>query len=292
MTSLPITGKTQLLGVIGYPIAHSLSPVMHNQAIAALGVDAVYVAFPITPANLSAALAGLAAVGTIGLSVTIPHKQAVMPLLVEISDQARAVGAVNTLWQTDRGWAGTNTDVDGFMAPLQALRSSWQGSTMVVLGSGGAARATIASARLLGCDRVVVIGRDPAKLAALQRDFAPPNPLAIALEVAGWDDADRWLPQADLLVNATPVGMPPRADELPLSIDQLALLPPSVIAYDLIYTPRPTRFLQAAADRGLQAIDGLEMLVQQGAVALTRWLDRPAPADIMRAALEQFLQHH
>jgi shikimate dehydrogenase len=116
--------------------------------------------------------------------------------------------------------------------------------------------------------------------------------LAIALEVAGWDDADRWLPQADLLVNATPVGMPPRADELPLPIDQLALLPPSAIAYDLIYTPRPTRFLQAAADRGLQTIDGLEMLVQQGAVALTRWLDRPAPADIMRAALEQFLQHH
>ncbi len=289
MNRSPITGKTRLLGVIGDPIGHSLSPVMHNQAIASLGADAVYVAFPVKPADLTRAMDGFAAVEVLGLSVTIPHKQAVMPLLAEISDVARSVGAVNTLWRTDRGWAGTNTDVDGFVAPLKVLRAHWQGATALVLGTGGAARAVIAGAKLLGCDRVVVAGRDPQKLAALQQHFGPPNPLAIALETLLWSDLDRVLPAADLLVNSTPVGMHPLAADSPLSIGQLALLPPSSIAYDLIYTPRPTCLLQMAGDRGLQTIDGLEMLVQQGAVALSRWLGQPAPVAVMRSAVEAFL---
>ncbi len=286
-----ITGKTQLLGVMGDPIGHSLSPVMHNRAIAALGVDAVYVAFPVKPADLATALAGFAAVDVLGLSVTIPHKQAVIPLLAEVSEVAQAVGAVNTLWRTDRGWSGTNTDVDGFIAPLRSLRESWQGATALVLGTGGAARAVIAGAQRLGCDRVVVAGRDRAKLAALQHHFAPPNPLAIALQTVLWDDLDSVLPTTDLLVNSTPVGMHPLEHDSPLSIGQLALLPATAVAYDLIYTPRPTRFLQWAADRELRAIDGLEMLVQQGAVALTQWLGQPAPIAVMRSALETFLHH-
>ena len=141
---MAITAKTRLLGVIGDPIQHSLSPTMHNQAIAQLGLDWIYVAFPIAPENLATALDGFAAIDLIGMSVTIPHKQAIMPLLAEISDQAQAVGAVNTVWRSPQGWCGTNTDVDGFIAPLKELRGDWSGTTAVVLGCGGAARAVVA----------------------------------------------------------------------------------------------------------------------------------------------------
>nr|MBE9135238.1 shikimate dehydrogenase [Tychonema sp. LEGE 07196] len=114
-----IQGTTKLLGVIGHPVTHSLSPAMHNAAIAHLGVDFVYLPFPVKPEDLKAALAGFAAIDLRGFSITIPHKQAILPLLSEVSPIARAIGAVNTVYRTDKGWCGTNTDVEGFLAPLQ-----------------------------------------------------------------------------------------------------------------------------------------------------------------------------
>ncbi|MGB7892535.1 MAG: shikimate dehydrogenase, partial [Microcoleus sp.] len=114
-----IKGTTKLLGVIGHPVEHSLSPAMHNAAISHLGVDFVYLPFPVKPEDLKAALAGFAAIGVRGFSITIPHKQAILPLLSEVSPIARAIGAVNTVYLTDKGWCGTNTDVEGFLAPLQ-----------------------------------------------------------------------------------------------------------------------------------------------------------------------------
>jgi shikimate dehydrogenase len=144
-----ISGTTKLLGVIGNPVTHSLSPVMHNAALAELGSDFVYVAFPVVAEELEAAIAGFAAIGVQGFNITIPHKQAIMPLLQDISDDARAVGAVNTVWRTEQGWSGTNTDVFGFMAPLKSLKD-WAGKTAVVLGNGGAARAVVAGCTRLG----------------------------------------------------------------------------------------------------------------------------------------------
>ncbi|MBE9108876.1 shikimate dehydrogenase, partial [Nodosilinea sp. LEGE 07298] len=146
---MPITGSTQLLGVIGDPIAHSLSPVMHNAALKELGVDIVYVAFPVAAEGLEAAIAGFAATGVQGFSVTIPHKQAIVPLLAELTPEAQAVGAVNTVWRTEQGWAGTNTDVAGFVAPLKEWQD-WSGKTALVLGNGGAARAVVAGCGQLG----------------------------------------------------------------------------------------------------------------------------------------------
>lgn len=283
-----ITGKTQLLGVIGDPVKHSLSPVMQNAALAELGADYVYVAFPIRAADLATALQGFAAMGVAGFNITIPHKQAIMPLLQEISQEAQAVGAVNTVWRTEQGWNGTNTDVAGFLAPLKALERDWARARGVVLGNGGAARAVVAGCGQLGMAAVQVVGRHPDKLATFAASWQD-SPLCPPLSVHPWEALADLLPQADLVVNTTPVGMHPHIGESPLDTSLLAQMQSGAIAYDLIYTPRPTRFLTLATQQGLMAIDGLEMLVQQGAAALEIWLQQSVPVDTMRRALLDYL---
>lgn len=284
-----ITGTTQLLGVIGYPVKHSLSPVMHNAAIASMGVDFVYLPWPVAPADLPTALAGFAAIGVRGFSITIPHKQAIISLLSEISPVAQAVGAVNTVWRTPTGWAGTNTDVEGFLAPLQSGDRPWNQTRAVILGAGGAARAVVAGLAQLGCAQISVVGRNLEKLQAFQTSWQD-SPWPVNLSVHDGSELPELISQAGLLVNATPVGMSPNVGQSPVTPEILATLPPGAIAYDLIYTPSPTEFLRQAQAVGAKAIDGSEMLVQQGAAALQIWLDRPVPVDIMRQALLQHLR--
>jgi shikimate dehydrogenase len=284
-----ITGQTQLLGVIGDPIAHSLSPVMHNAAIARLSLDYAYLPFAVKPSALSDALAGFAAIGLQGFNVTIPHKQAILPLLTEVSETARVIGAVNTVWRTATGWSGTNTDMIGFLAPLHDLTRDWTATIAVVLGNGGAARAVVAGCHQLGCAEIHVLGRDAAKLADFHQSWGN-SAIAQNLHVHTWDKLPNLLPQAGLLVNTTPIGMHPDIERSPLSPAEIDRLPAMLIAYDLIYTPSPTLLLQQAQNRGLVAIDGLEMLVQQGAAALQIWLQQPVPIAVMRQALNQHLE--
>ncbi|RDH49643.1 shikimate dehydrogenase [Fischerella thermalis 111/344/542] len=284
-----ITGKTKLLGVIGYPIEHSLSPVMHNAAIAQLGIDYVYLPFPIKPEDLHTAIQGFAAIGVVGFSVTIPHKQAILRSLSAVEPIAKAVGAVNTVIKKNNSWIGTNTDIEGFLAPLQAHQQNWSQKIAVILGNGGAARAVVAGCAKLGCAEIHVVGRNVQRL----RDFSQSwenSPLQVNLNVHRWDELPELIPQADLLVNTTPIGMYPKIDESPLSAAEMANLSSQAIAYDLIYTPNPTKFLQQAQQIGVTAIDGLEMLVQQGAAALKIWLQRESvPVDVMRQALQKHL---
>ncbi|NJR51875.1 MAG: shikimate dehydrogenase, partial [Leptolyngbyaceae cyanobacterium CSU_1_3] len=262
-----ITGQTNLLGVMGDPIEHSLSPVMHNAALAALGSNFVYVPFLVAPTDLPCALDGLAAIGVRGFSVTIPHKQAILPLLSEISDVAQAIGAVNTVWRTEQGWSGTNTDAEGFLAPLRSMPQNWHGAVAVILGNGGAARAVVAGCAQLGFAEIHVIGRNPHRLDEFWQSWQS-SPWAKAVSVHPWDDIAPWIARADLLVNSTPIGMAPYADRSPLTAAETEQISPHTVAYDLIYTPNPTVFLQQIRERGGVAIDGLEMLVQQGAAAL------------------------
>jgi shikimate dehydrogenase len=284
-----ITGKTKLLGVIGYPIEHSLSPVMHNAAIAQLGIDYVYLPFPIKPEDLHTAIQGFAAIGVVGFSVTIPHKQAILRFLSAVEPIAQAVGAVNTVIKKNNSWIGTNTDIEGFLAPLQAHQQNWSQKIAVILGNGGAARAVVAGCAKLGCAEIHVVGRNIQRL----RDFSQSwknSPLQVNLNVHRWDELPELIPQADLLVNTTPIGMYPKIDQSPLSAAEMANLSSQAIAYDLIYTPNPTKFLQQAQQIGVTAIDGLEMLVQQGAAALKIWLQRESvPVDVMRQALQKHL---
>jgi shikimate dehydrogenase len=292
-----ITGKTKLLGVIGHPIEHSLSPIMHNAAIRAMAavstdtdinLDYIYLPFLVEPKNLEPALAGLSAIGVQGFNVTIPHKQAILPLISELSAIAQAVGAVNTIYCTERGWAGTNTDVAGFLAPLKAHPQDWKQATVLILGNGGAARAVVAGCAQLNCAQVQVVGRNIQKLQEFLESWTKSR-LKVNLSIHLWSELPNLLPHVDLLVNTTPIGMRPQVDASPLNWAEIKKLSAGAIAYDLIYTPRPTRFLQQAEEQGAIAINGLEMLVQQGAAALELWLGQPAPVDVMRQALNRYL---
>lgn len=290
MTKTMITGKTKLLGVIGHPVEHSLSPVMHNAALAQLGLDYVYLPFPIAPENLEVAIAGLATIGVEGFSVTIPHKQAIIPLLAEISPVAQAIGAVNTVTRRGNQWVGTNTDIEGFISPLQTTyKQDWSQKVAVILGNGGAARAVVAGCHQLGFAEIHVVGRNVQRLEEFRHSWEN-SPIGENLQVHSWDHLTKLIPQANLLVNTTPIGMYPKIDESPLSTEELANLPVGVIAYDLIYIPQPTQFLQKAQQQGAIAIDGLEMLVQQGVAALKIWLQQDnIPVDVMRQALKKQL---
>lgn len=269
---------------MGYPVKHSLSPVMHNAAIATLDLDYVYLPFAVAPDALADALRGFQAIGLRGFNVTIPHKQSILPYLSNITEAAQAIGAVNTIWAGASGWCGTNTDVIGFLAPLKRLNRSWQDMPALILGNGGAARAVVAACHQLGCPDIWVFGRSADKLATFSQSWQR-SLLQPALSVHPWETLNAYLPQAGLVVNTTPLGMAPAADQSPLSRQQIQQLPAGSIVYDLIYTPRPTLFLSLAEAAGLTPIDGLEMLVQQGAAALEQWLQQPVPVAVMRDAL-------
>ena len=278
----PINASTELLGVIGQPIHHSLSPVMHNAAIAELGLNWRYLAFAVAPDRLQQAIEGLAAMGCRGLSVTIPHKETVQPLLSSVDAVARELGAVNCLIPDGQGgWRGTNTDWSGFLTPLSGRLQ--QGGQALILGSGGVVRAVLRSCCELGIEQVVLRGRNRSKLEALAADvssWAPPLLLS-----SGDEPLEPLLERSNLVVNGTPLGMAEMRDQTPLSAQQLALLPASAVVYDVVYTPRPTLLLKLAAQRGLSVFDGLEMLVQQGAAALKLWTGlEQVPVDAMRRA--------
>jgi shikimate dehydrogenase len=284
---IQLSGKTKLLGIIGHPVEHSLSPAMQNAALAELGLDWVFLPFPVAPENLEAALAGFAAIGVVGFNATIPHKQAIIPHLSHITELAKAVGAVNTVWRTQRGWEGTNTDVAGFLAPIHDR--PWNDRTTVILGNGGAARAVVAGMEQLNCGKIIVVGRDREKLTQFQQSWAG-SPYATHLQTHLWSELPDLMPSTDLLVNTTPIGMSPQVDRSPVEETLMAKLSPDAIVYDLIYTPSPTKFLQQAQQLGKKAIDGSQMLVQQGAAALRLWLQRDAvPVAVMSQALARQL---
>lgn len=286
-----IKGTTQLLGVIGDPITHSLSPIIHNTAIRHLGLDYAYVPFRVGGEDLSTAVAGLAAIGVVGFNVTIPHKQAIVPLLRDISPFAEGVGAVNTVWRQKDGWSGTNTDVEGFLAPLIDFipTDTWRQRRVLVLGCGGAARSVVVGCSQLGCSSLVVFGRNKSKLEAFYGSWLNSplkNTLSQVLSIHPWQQLMNYLPTVDLIVNTTPIGMHPISDTSPLGEQEMDLIASHAVVYDLIYTPSPTKLLRQAQLRGLVIIDGQEMLIHQGAAAFKIWTRQSPPIEVMRMALK------
>ncbi|QEQ02193.1 shikimate dehydrogenase [Thermosynechococcus sp. B0] len=279
-----ISGHTQLLGVIGDPIAHTLSPAMHNAALEHLGLNYVYVPFGVKSQQLGVAIAGLDALNVVGFNVTIPHKETILPYLADVSDLAQQVGAVNTVYRSEKGWVGTNTDVHGFLAPLRQQSYPWSEIAVLVLGYGGAARAVVTACYDLGCRQIYISGRQGERLEAFVASWPQ-----ITLHPLPWSERATCLENVSLVVNTTPIGMSPHTSATPLTAEDLAKLPATAIVYDLIYKPRPTLLLQLAMARGLQTFDGLAMLLHQGAAALEYWIGQPAPTAIMATALETAL---
>jgi shikimate dehydrogenase len=270
LSTANIGARTGLLGVIGWPVAHSRSPAMHNAALRALGLDYVYLAFAVESGHLPQAIAGARALGVRGLNVTVPHKEAALALC-EPDEVARAVGAVNTLIFDADGVRGTNTDVLGFRALYDEAGGAAPGRA-VILGAGGAARAVIAALQN-NYAPIVVASRSGRALPGAEAARWPDSPAAARALFDG----------ATLLVDATPRGL-----DDSLAPPELDALPDGALVLDLVVR-RATALTRAARARSLHAHAGAAMLLGQGAASFERWLGRPAPVEIMRAALDASL---
>ncbi len=278
-----ISGTTRLTGIIGWPVTHTLSPALHNAAFAALGLDLAYVALPVAPERLAAAVGGLAALGFRGVNVTMPHKAAVLPHLNTVSDDARLVSAVNTIVVDEQGaLAGHNTDVGGFVAALgEVVPEGVAGASVLLLGAGGAARAAALGLARLGVVRCDVAVRRPQQGEELVRLLAPAAP-RVRFAVVALDELDaHTVEMADLVVNATPLGMDESLKVPAVLVDNIRR---DHIVYDVVYGQRPTTPLARARAQGARAIDGSAMLTWQAALAFELWTGRAAPLDVMRSA--------
>ena len=281
-----ITGKTKILGVIGAPIAHSLSPIIQNAALHEAGLDYVYTAFPVRRDALASAVCGLRDAGVAGFNVTIPFKTEIMPLLDVLSEDAQRIRAVNTVViASDGTMTGHNTDVTGFMAGFAARGIGLAGKRTVLIGAGGAARAALWGLLRSGVSSVCIGVRNLAKGKALCTDFAADGTLAVyCFDDPHFRDV---LCTADIVVQTTPIGMSPQTDAMP-PVDPAAISP-SAAVYDLIYTPAETAFLRAAAAHGCTTINGETMLVMQGAEAFSLWTGVRPNTDLMQRALREEL---
>ena len=295
VTNSLINGATTVCGLFGHPVEHSFSPLIHNAAFKALGLNYVYVPFAVQPGDLGAAVAALRALNMAGVNVTIPHKEAVLRHLDEVSAEVRLMGAVNTVVNQSGHLVGHNTDGPGFMEAL-SRRGGFapRGSRILLLGAGGAARAVAIQLALAGAGLVTVANRNAGRARGLVELLS--GHTAARAEFVGWDpgcpgpdgNLTNAARQADLIVQCTPLGMYPRVDQIPEF--PFAALRPGQLVCDLVYNPVRTKFLARAEAAGARVVDGLEMLICQGAVSFAMWTGHKAPADEMRRALENYLR--
>lgn len=268
-----IDANTSLFGLIGNPVVHSLSPMMHNRAFAASGCNAVYLAFCVS--DPGAALKSMKALNVRGLSVTLPHKVAVMEYLDDIDTTAARIGAVNTIVHHNSKLTGYNTDCHGAVKALQS-RTNLEGKSVAIIGAGGAARAVGFGLTPIA-ERLTILNRSPKsgeQLAAdLQAEFVPLNEC----------QPNRY----DILVNTTPLGMHPDIDATPIAKQALSK---DMVVMDIVYNPLNTRFLKDAAARGCRTINGLDMFIFQGAHQFKLWTGKKAPVAVMRQAVLQALK--
>ncbi|MGI9860050.1 shikimate dehydrogenase [Moorella naiadis] len=295
-----VKASTGLVALLGHPVGHSLSPLMHNAAFKATGLDLVYLAFDVAPGDLPAALAGLRSLGCRGANVTVPHKETIILSLDMVEPLAARIGAVNTIVHEDRCLKGYNTDGSGFLRSLRETGFNPDGKRVVILGAGGAARAVAFTLAAAGCRRLVMVNRTLERardLAAALARAGFSGTATFELPGTGWPgdpEAARAgepatglqaeVATAHLVVNTTSLGMWPRVETSPL--------PPGWLqagqwVYDLVYNPLETRFLQEARHQGCRVVAGLDMLLYQGAEAFTLWTGKDAPIAVMRQALQE-----
>jgi shikimate dehydrogenase len=277
-----LNGETRLYGVLGHPVRATLSPAMHNAAFQALGINAVYVAFPVPPAQLVAAVRGLVAAGLCGFNLTVPHKTAILPLLDGIEGDAQVMGAVNTVRCAEGRLTGTNTDGDGFLLSLRHdLDFDPAGRDILLLGAGGAARGIAHSLLAAGAARLRIANRGLERARALVEECRARFPAA-RVEALTLEQAPGTRP--DLLVNATTVGM--GDGRAPLDLARVGV---RQAVLDIVYHPAETPLLAQAGALGLRRANGVGMLLQQGWLAFRFWTGREPPLDVMREALQRGL---
>ncbi|ACV63524.1 shikimate 5-dehydrogenase [Desulfofarcimen acetoxidans DSM 771] len=288
MPFLNITGATKICGIIGDPIEHSFSPFMHNAAFAALGLDYAYVPFHVKRDNLSDALKAVRALNIKGINVTVPHKQAVLQYLDEISSSASLIGAVNTVVNNHGYLVGYNTDAPGFVRSLKEQAGfSPEGAGIFILGAGGAARAVAVELALSGASLIHIANRtvDRAEeIAGLIEGNTSCSSKAYSQQDLS---LSKLMKDADLIIQTTSQGMYPRVTELPAY--PLDAFHAGQLVCDLIYNPRQTIFLQMAEQCGAKTLNGMGMLLYQGALAFEYWTGLASPVEIMDQALRQVI---
>ncbi len=280
---LDVTASTGLVAVLGHPVAHSLSPRMHNAAFRAQSVDMVYLAFDVHADRLGEALDGLRALGLRGANITVPHKERVILLLDAVEPLAARLGAVNTIVHDDGRLIGHNTDVAGFREALRTVRPEGaRGLSCFVAGAGGAARAVVAALIEDGAARIWVHNRTHARSVTLceaARDWGESQ-----CEAIGDADVRAIARDAQLLVNATSVGLSPSVKDSAIPVD---ILDSHHLVMDVVYGPHPTALVASAAAVGAIALDGREMLVRQAADSYRLWTGLEPPLQVMRGSLER-----
>lgn len=274
-TSAPVEGTTRVVGILGNPVEHSLSPRMHNAAYAALGLDYVYVPFRAMPDGIRGVVRAMRTLGIVGFNVTVPYKQDVVRLVDRVTETAAAIGAVNTIYRDGEEIVGENTDAAGFVAALRSHGAKVRGARALVIGAGGSARAVLHALRSGGASDVVLANRTVAKASKLAREFG-----ATAAPLAVLDNA-ALLESRTLVVNCTPVGL--EGGEF-LSYDARATAR-DCVHFDLAYGRTLTPFLDLARHARRPLIDGRHMLVHQGAAAFRLFTGKKAPVDVMLGAV-------
>ena len=285
-----ITSKTSFLALIGNPVTHSLSPIMQNAALNYLGLDLIYIAIPCESNDLELVVNSLGKMNCKGLNITIPYKQKIFDLCSEVSPIASKLKAINTLKLNDnKEWIGTNTDVDGFIYPLKNLNFPKKES--IVLGSGGAARSVIEGLINLNFSKITIISRNSNSLTDLINNFANQT------KINGLLTNDYKIPslieKTDLIVNTTPVGMKTERNVenlVPYGEKFWESLNSRTIVYDLVYNPIQTQLLKLSEKKGCMTLNGIKMLIAQGAKSLSFWTDGlEVPFEVMHAALKKYL---
>ncbi|MBF0400878.1 MAG: shikimate dehydrogenase [Magnetococcales bacterium] len=279
-------GHTRLIGVIGHPVSHTLSPALHNPALAWLGLNMRYLAFHVHPAQLETAVRGFAAIGMVGFNATVPHKEALLPLMDWLDPLAQRIGAVNTVSiDPDGTLRGYNTDAYGFIDALQETDTLPQpldlsSSSVLVLGAGGAARGVVVGLLEAGARQIAVANRTPARAEQLIADLRPCYPQANLTPLPL--EADQLpLESCDLLVNTTLLGL--QGEEI--QVVEMPRLPTTALVYDIVYTPKETPLLRAAKQQGLVTLNGLGMLIHQGSRAFELWTGQKMPVAAVRERL-------
>lgn len=285
-----ISGNTTICGLIGDPVGHSVSPAMHNAAFSSMGLDYIYLPFRVKKDNLAAAIDGLRALNMRGLNVTIPHKVAIIPLLDELEPLAHKIGAVNTIVNENNHLKGYNTDAGGFLKALLERGVEPDDKKVVILGAGGASRAISFSLADRGAELVILnrqLEMDWAiELAGSVSRFSAKAVKALELNEKNLSSV---LESTDILVNATSVGMSPNTSHSPVPA---RLLRPGLVVFDVVYNPIKTRLLAEAVAAGAETINGIDMLVWQGALAFELWTGATAPIEIMKAAAVKALTQY
>lgn len=284
-----ISGKTKLTGFFAKPASHSLSPLMHNLAFSHWGIDAVYLAFEVDQTNLRQAVKSIRTLDMLGVNVSMPNKTAVLAYLDQLSPEAELIGAVNTIVHQEQRLIGYNTDGMGFVRSVNETGHPIKNQKIVVLGAGGAAKAIVVQMALEGAQEITIYKRLNATFLPLKEYFAKVSEkTGCPIRLHDYADESQLaldLSQANLLINATDIGMGSKKDQLPIA--DVKLLHSQLAVFDLIYFPSETRLIQEAKKMGIKAYNGLGMLIHQGAIAFELWTHREMPVQNIRERLEQ-----